>query len=392
MPAVGWLCESGPGRCDRPSGQTHALPFFERLWILASRPSAADTMHRRQRRRYIKTSARSLTVTIVNHNHRRWIGDCLKSIVAHPYTLGPCEIVVLDNASEDESISAIRERFPTVRVLQKSIRRGFGANQNEAVSNAATDLVFLMNPDAVVHERTLDLLARAFDIDESIAIAAGPDTGSEYSLPITGPNPYPTPATALARALHLKRGRNRKLVDDHGVVRNGWVAGHALMVDRRRFVEIGGFDTSFFMYSEEVDLMGRMQDKGWKIAWIDEALTSHVGKTFESASNFGSDRPTGPIAARTAVQIARSEVRYIRKSQGRLRTVAFRAASALDAAIRYAATWVPWTRRMMVPKGPTTAHTRMYHLTRLRIFLGDKSAPDMEDHAAAWNRREAPVA
>jgi len=334
---------------------------------------------------------RSLTITIVNHNHWKWIQGCLESLAAHPYTLGPSEIVVLDNASEDGSVQGIQRSFPAVRLLSKSTRRGFGANQNEAVSTATTDLVFLMNPDAVVHEGTLDRLAQAFDVAESIAITACPDSGSDSSAPISSPIPFPTPVAALERALHVKRNRDRRLLGEHAVVSNGWVSGHAFMVDRRRFLEIDGFDTSFFMYSEEVDLMRRMQRRGWKIVWIEHALTSHIGKTSESATLDTNGSPS-PMTTRTTVQLSRSEVKYIQKNFGCLATLAFRAASALDATIRYIATWLPWTSSRMVTKGPSVAHTRAHHLARLKVFLGDTSSPDLEDAAEAWNRANPPRA
>jgi len=329
--------------------------------------------------------ARSLMISIVNHNHWDWIQGCLDSIAENPYTLGPCETVVLDNASEDGSIDRIRGRYPAVRVVPKSIRRGFGENQNEVILSTAADLVLVMNPDAVVHRGTLDALVRGFGISSSIVITAGPDTGAGYSRPIDGPFPFPTSARALTRALHLNRDRHSVLFDEQGVVNNGWVSGHAFMVDRRRFNEIGGFDTSYFMYSEEVDLMRRMQDSGWVIGWVDEALTTHIGKTSGESPLRGSKGVERPIAERTVVQFARSEIKYIRTHHGCLRAVTFRAASALDAAIRYAATRVRWVGRRMVAKGLTIEHTRAHHLTRLRVFLGVGSPPDLEDGAREWN-------
>jgi N-acetylglucosaminyl-diphospho-decaprenol L-rhamnosyltransferase len=336
------------------------------------------------------TSSRTLTITIVNHNHWLWLQDCLASIATHPYTLGPSKIIVIDNASEDGSREGLRDEFPNVVVIQTSTRRGFGANQNDAVTSSTTDLVFIMNPDAVVHESTLDLLAEAFNADGSIAIAACPDTGSDHSLPVDGPLPFPTPSTALERAVRISRHSSEDLVDKDGRVADGWVSGHAFMIDRQRFVDSGGFDTSYFMYSEEVDLMFRMQRDGWRIAWVEEALTTHVGKTSDSPSGSDSDKSSGVIPSRTIVQFARSEIKYIHKNQGPAMSVAFRASSALDAAIRYCATWISPIRRTMVPKGPTIEHTRLYHLTRLRVFLGNTSLPDMEDSAAEWNRLNAP--
>ncbi len=72
-------------------------------------------------------------------------------------------MIVLDNASEDGSVAEIRKSFPDVTLLPRELRRGFGANQNDAVGHATGGLVFVMNPDAVVHPGTLDLLALAFD-------------------------------------------------------------------------------------------------------------------------------------------------------------------------------------------------------------------------------------
>ena len=93
-------------------------------------------------------AAPSVSVTIVNHRSRELLRACLVSLRAFPYTLGPMEIVVLDNASDDGSVEMLRDEYPEVVVLGEEIRRGYAANQNLAVASSGGDVVFILNLDA----------------------------------------------------------------------------------------------------------------------------------------------------------------------------------------------------------------------------------------------------
>jgi N-acetylglucosaminyl-diphospho-decaprenol L-rhamnosyltransferase len=319
---------------------------------------------------------RALTVTIVDHNHGAWLPACLRSLEDHPYTLGPFDVVVVDNASEDGSADEIASE--RVRVLRQAVRRGFGANQNIAAAVATGDLIFLLNPDAAVGEGTLDRLASALESHQTAVIAAGPVI--EADQPPSRPRKYPTPGGAFSKAIGIERIR-RSPGQTEAVLDDAWVSGAAFMVRKDRFVEAGGFDESFFLYSEEVDLMRRLTKSGGTVAWVPDAVTTHAGKTSEAASTH-TDMPT-----RTWVQFARGEMRYMRKHHGRIGEALFRVGALLDAAIRYLATFVPGLRGSMYAKGPSPAHTRAHHLTRLHTFAFPSRGDDMEAAAAAWNAR-----
>jgi GT2 family glycosyltransferase len=73
------------------------------------------------------------------------------------------EIVVIDNASQDGSVEMVRKEFPSVVLIAANQRRGFGANQNRAISASTGDQIFMLNPDAIVHSGTLDRTGRSTD-------------------------------------------------------------------------------------------------------------------------------------------------------------------------------------------------------------------------------------
>jgi len=322
----------------------------------------------------------ALTVTIVDHNHGAWLPACLESLAAHPYTLGPFDVVVVDNASEDASGDGIAS--DRIRVLRRETRRGFGANQNTAVAAATGDLVFMLNPDAEVGAGTLNRLAEALEAHPRAVIAAGPV--AEADQPPSRPKRYPTPGGAFARALGAERMR-RPAPETATLVEDVWVSGAAFMVRKDRFLAAGGFDEGFFLYSEAVDLMRRLTATGDAVAWVPDALTTHAGKTSEAGTS-RTDMPT-----RTWVQFARGEMRYMRKHHGKAGEWVFRAGAMLDAGIRYLATFVPGLRGSMYAKGPTLAHTRAHHLTRLHSYAFPSRGDDMEAAAAAWNARHAQI-
>ena len=207
----------------------------------------------------------SVSVTVVNHSAREDLRRCLESLRRHPYTLGEMEVVVVDNASEDGSVDMLLAEYPEVVVLAERTRRGFGANQNLAVAAAGGDAVFLLNPDATVHEATIDRLASGLVTSRSLGSAGGPVVNADGSPRQGRPNRFPTPWGIYAKASGLRRlrGPRRRRGNPAGT----WASGGACLVDRAAFDAVGDFDEGLFMYSEDTDLFARMAGTGSPAVW-----------------------------------------------------------------------------------------------------------------------------
>lgn len=319
--------------------------------------------------------APTVSVTIVNHSARDLLRQCLASLEAHPYTAGRMEIVVVDNASEDGSVEMLRTEHPSVVVLAETIRRGYGANQNLAISASHGDLVLMLNPDAVVHAATIDRLVAALDWGPRVAAAGGPMVNDDGTIRQDRPHRFHTPWGPLARAFGLSRFRASP-PSGSAVTSVGWPSGAACLVRRGVVDELGGFDESFFMYSEDADLFARMVQRGYAVAWVEDAPVTHP-LPVEAAER----------SSRREAEKVTSELRYIRKHFGRWGSAVYRLGIAADASARFALLSVPGLDRLVQRHGREAATIRRTQLQRLRHALSGAGEPGLADLAADWNRR-----
>ncbi|GBE20940.1 N-acetylglucosaminyl-diphospho-decaprenol L-rhamnosyltransferase [bacterium BMS3Bbin01] len=318
----------------------------------------------------------SVAVTIVNHRQWRWLQSCLRSLLDNPYTGASFEIVVLDNASGDESVDAIPELYPDVRLLVRTRRRGFGANQNTAIRATTADYVFVLNPDTVVHTGTLDRLVAAMDSSADVALAGGPILNSDQTPWSEGPLPFPTPTQLLRQAVGLHRFAP-VLPSRAGIYRDHWISGSAFLLRRSVFDAVGGFDESFFLYGEETDLMRRIMDGSGALAWVPDAPVTHVGRTAETGMM---EVPSNAAA----VELVRGQIRYAAKHHGRIGGLVARMGLGIDALIRWSMTLVG-LGRFLEAKGTSVEATRAYHLGRLVAAMLPWRAKGLAEQAADWN-------
>jgi GT2 family glycosyltransferase len=229
-----------------------------------------------------------VTVSIVNHENRDAL---LRSLEALP----GLEVIVVDNASTDGSVEAVRAAFGDVSVVARRYRAGYGANHNVALRRSSRPYVLLLNDDVRVRPGAVAALAAALDGDPRVAVAAptvvGPDDAVEPTL-------WPAPSLAEDIRTALRLGRARSVAAGETI---GWATGCALMVRRDAALGLGGFDEGYFMYSEEIDLCTRLRAAGHRIAAVSDAVVEHRGQL-----------STGVDSAPRAVEMARSRRRYWR--------------------------------------------------------------------------------
>ena len=216
-----------------------------------------------------------LSVSIVNTNSRELLLACLETLPR-----GNAEIVVLDNASEDGSAAAVRERFPDVRVLAQQHRAGFGANHNTVIRATEGRYVYVLNEDTTAGDWAFDRIVAYLDAHPRVA-ALGPRLVYPDGSLQDSAWRFPTP---LVSALGLLT------VGKVGVKQSGggqahpvdWVMGAALVLRREALDEVGLFDEEFFLYSEEVDLQFRLRQAGWEVHYFPDATVVHHESQFSA--------------------------------------------------------------------------------------------------------------
>lgn len=256
----------------------------------------------------------SMAVVIINYNTREHLRACLATVQSE----GPCELIVVDNASSDGSVEMVQSEYPWVDLQVNKNNVGYGAAANQAIARCTTDYVLLLNADILLQPGALQSLSTYLDQHPRVAIVGprlvNPDGTLQSSC-------YPFPGTLqwlfdnnfssrLVRHISFLR---------HYLLRS-WlhtemrivpaVKGAALAIRRKAFETVSGFDQSFFLYFEELDLCYRLIAAGWQIHFAPVTTVVHIGGA--STMQYPSDM---------AVQLSTSLMQFLHRHYAGIRLI-----------------------------------------------------------------------
>ncbi len=224
---------------------------------------------------------KTIAVCIINYNTRDLLRECLYSVL----TQNADEIVVVDNASTDRSVEMMKEEFPSIALISLSENIGFGAASNRGIEACTSEQIVLLNADTRMKPGSLQTLRNYLEEHPEAAII-GPRILNPDATLQTSCFHFPTPLhiflyiSGLYRSIpHLPILRHRTLqkMASESARPVPWILGAALAFRRETFERLGGFDETFFMYFEEVDLCYRLFLQGKQIYFVPEAEIIHVG-------------------------------------------------------------------------------------------------------------------
>lgn len=214
-----------------------------------------------------------ISVVVVNWNRRDLLRACLGSL-EHQDGVA-CEIIVVDNGSDDGSSEMVAGEFASpgasVRLIRNLENRGFCAANNQGIREARGQFVALLNNDAEAGPGWLQALWRAFE--------TRPDVGMAASKILVYEDPR-----RIDKAGHLiyldgqNRGRGMGAPDDgryDQMEEALWPDGCAAMYRKQMLDEIGGFDEDFFAYGDDAELGLRARIAGWKCLYVPDAVVRH---------------------------------------------------------------------------------------------------------------------
>lgn len=212
-----------------------------------------------------------ISVVIVNHNG----GKILLQTLERVGRLGPLvsEVIVADNGSTDDSREQIERRHPGVLLLRLGRNLGFGAANNRAVAFARAEHVLLLNSDAWPAPGALEKLAAALDRNPKLALAC-----PLLYYPDGKPQFHWAPSTSVfGEAVQKLRNRWEKHPLVHRLRWPGlFYTAACVLVRKKAFEAVEGFDERFFLYFEDVDLCLKLRRAGWKMATVPEAKAFHI--------------------------------------------------------------------------------------------------------------------
>ncbi|MHB8508577.1 MAG: glycosyltransferase family 2 protein, partial [Candidatus Dormibacteria bacterium] len=259
-----------------------------------------------------------VAVLLVSYNTAGVLEECLTRLRGDGP--GRLEVVVTDNASTDGSAAMVEARFPEVRLVRSSRNIGFGAGMNLAAPETSREFLLILNPDCLAAPAAIALLASRLDADRDLGFAGPRITKASGRPDHASLRGDPDPIGALLYFTRLSRLFPRSAransysqvhldyEHEHDLL-NGM--GACLVVRRAAFEMVGGFDESFFMYGEDLDLCRRLRHAGWRGRYVPEAHVIHM-----------KGESTRKHSRRMLVEFHRAMWIYYRKHEGGRRPLA----------------------------------------------------------------------
>ena len=251
---------------------------------------------------------------VVNYNAGPALVACVASVLAQD---PPPELVVVDNASADGSIEALRQAHPGVRIVSSGGNLGYARAANLGIAATDAPVVAVLNPDTVLGAGVARALTARFAADAKLG-AAGPRVQNPDGSVYPSARQIPSLIDAVGHGLLFFVWRDnpftrryRETGADPARPRDvDWVSGAAIWLRRAALDDIGGWDERYFMYVEDVDLCWRLCRAGWKVAYEPAGTVEHllgvstagrpyrmIAEHHRSLLRFASVRFTGPRRA-----------------------------------------------------------------------------------------------
>ena len=210
-----------------------------------------------------------ICVIIVNYNGLHLLAECLDSL--REQTFRDFEVILVDNASTDGSVSFVTENYPDVKVVENRENLGYGGGNNTGIEASSAKYVVLLNNDTTVDARWLERLYEAAEKDKTIGMCASKIL-NYYDPEIIDNTGLLIYRDGIARGRgRLEKDRGQYALEEEVF----FPSGCAGLYRRKMLDEIGLFDEDFFLYVDDVDIGFRGRLAGWKCTYVPDAVVYH---------------------------------------------------------------------------------------------------------------------
>jgi GT2 family glycosyltransferase len=217
-------------------------------------------------------------VVILNWNGRKYLEKFLPLVVEHSSSVA--DVVVIDNASKDDSVIYIRDQFPEVIITELPKNYGFAKGYNKGLIDLKHEFLVLLNSDVEVTSGWIEPLVDYMEAEPSMA-ACQPKildynrkTHFEYAGAAGGYMDKDGFVFCAGRIFNAFEEDQGQYIENQEVF---WASGAALFIRRHAFNEVGGLDEDFYAHMEEIDLCWRLKNRGYSIGSCRSSQVYHVG-------------------------------------------------------------------------------------------------------------------
>lgn len=276
-----------------------------------------------------------VSIIIVNYNTRDLLKDCINSILENTLHIS-YEIIVVDNASGDDSVSMIKSEFKSVRLIESQVNGGFAYANNLGIEASTGRYIFLLNSDTIILKDVLEKMITYMDENKDIGLL-GPKLLNADRTHQTSISAFPTFKREVYHIYKLKNVLKIPFIKSFFVKFGGKLGskdleqymknfqniespervqvlvGAALLIRRKVIEDIGMLDERYFMYYEEIDFCYQAHKAGWHRVYYPYGEIVHlIGQSSEKISGI------------TFYERYRSMILYFRKNYGRSKEILVR--------------------------------------------------------------------
>ena len=232
---------------------------------------------------------KTLGIIIVNWNSRNYLMKCLDSI-ARNINIGDCDVVVVDNDSNDGSFEMVQHRYPVVKIINSGGNLGFAKANNIGFRAVDCQYVLFLNPDTELVDDSVYKMANFLDKNPACGAVGPRMTYGDGTVQPLGLQWYPNPWNEFLSIFFVTSSSVRYLkhiLPYNDPLKSGEVKklyGGCILARKEMLDRINVFDERFFMYGEDVDLCVNIRNIGYKIFYMSEAsIIHHCGGSSKTA-------------------------------------------------------------------------------------------------------------
>ncbi len=226
----------------------------------------------------------TLTVGIVNYNTKRELKKCIESIRKTPPKCS-YQIIIVDNNSKDGSKEFLKQiKQKNIKCILNKKNRGFGAACNQIAKMQNSHYILFLNPDVEVRKNSINKLINFLKNNEKVGVVTGKLLFPDGSLQLSC-RKFPTIIRVLfGRESFLRKTFPNNIISKEYLMSEvnyntiqfpDWIRGAVMLFKIDIFKKIGGFDEKFFLFFEDTDICLRLREKGYKTAYLPEAVFYH---------------------------------------------------------------------------------------------------------------------
>jgi len=275
-----------------------------------------------------------LSFIIINYNTKDLLFNCLNSISVSIEKMSDLvyEIIVVDNASIDGSVEMVKDKFPTVKIIQNSTNKGYAYAVNKGIKFAMGEYLFLLNSDIILIHNSLNPLLNYMKENLKTGIV-GPQliypngvlqrsyghipSLIEIILNFLFINFISDKVKVLLWKLGYNFDKTPKIV--------GYIDGASMLIRRKLVQEIGYFDEKFFFYAEDVDFCFRGHKMKWEVMFIPQSQVIHL----RGASSIKKDKISFNI------QLVKANLQFLAKHYNKVNVLIYRVLAFIHFLVRF---------------------------------------------------------